>query len=406
MEMKRKINIAVCALFLCLLFGLGAAFWILPDRDFSEEENRVLQTLPSVSLSGWLDGRVTADFTTYCSDQFPLRQAMVSLRSLYDLALCRGESDGVLIGSGGQQAVRLFDAWLSRTQRAEDTDYFSESHIQAGVEALSNLKETLGEQGVPLYVLLAPRTVDVALSAFDYPADQSDRLIDALREGLSAAGVTSVDMTEDFRARYAAGEYVYYRTDHHWTTGGAYLAYAAILEAMGKGSQCIPAQAFTVRQVTGFFGTTCSRSGVYFTEGDTLEIWEADSDDCYVVADGDGEELFRGFINQSYLTGKDKYGAFLDGTHSILTVTQVAPDSLSPAKDADSTHRPRLLVARDSFASAVIPFLARHFDIVAVNLTGGMTNLSELAAAYECDAVLVLCNLENVVTSDCIRDIT
>ena len=100
--MKHKLNIAICALFLCLLFGLGAAFWILPDKDFSEDENRALQTLPSFSLSGWLDGTVTADFTDYCSDQFPLRRAMVGLRSLYDLALGRGESDGVLIGAGGQ----------------------------------------------------------------------------------------------------------------------------------------------------------------------------------------------------------------------------------------------------------------------------------------------------------------
>ena len=403
--MKHKLNIAICALFLCLLSGLGAAFWILPDKEFSEDENRALQTLPSFSLSGWLDGTVTADFTDYCSDQFPLRRAMVGLRSLYDLALGRGESDGVLVGAGGQQAVRLFDAWLSRTERANDTDYFSDAHIQAGVAALSGLQETLEAQGVPLYVLLAPRTVDVTLAAFDYPADQSDRLISALNEGLTAAGVDPIDMTEEFRTRYAAGEYVYYRTDHHWTTGGAYLAYAAILEAMGKGSEVVPAEAFTVRQVPGFFGTTCSRSGVYFTDADTLEIWEAESDACYAVADGNGQELLRGFISESYLTGKDKYGAFLDGTHSVLTITQVAPDSLSPAGEADGTARPRLLVARDSFASTVIPFLARHFDIVAVNLTGGMTDLSALAAAYDCDAVLVLCNLENVVTSDCIREI-
>ena len=76
--MKHKLNIAICALFLCLLFGLGAAFWILPDKEFSEDENRALQTLPSFSLSGWLDGTVTADFTDYFSGSTICRRNIVS----------------------------------------------------------------------------------------------------------------------------------------------------------------------------------------------------------------------------------------------------------------------------------------------------------------------------------------
>ncbi len=400
--MKQKINLAVCVVFLCLIFGLGLAFWLCPDRDFSEDENRSLQTLPSLSLEAWLDGTLTQDFTTYCSDQFPLRSDMVCLRSLYDLALGRGESGGVLIGKGGQQAVRLFDAWLSRTERAADTDYFDRAHIAASAQALGTLNQTLAKQDIPLYVMLPPRTIDVAISAFDYPPALSDALHDTLAEELDRAGVEQVDLTADLRARYEAGEYVYYRTDHHWTTRGAYLAYAAILDVMGRGAEVIPAESFTVRTVPDFCGTTYSRSGMFFTAPDTLEIWQAESDACYAVSDRDGQVLMHGFIDESYLAGKDKYGAFLSGTHSLLTITQIAPDPLSPET---GSPRPRLLVARDSFASSVIPFLARHFDIIAVNLSGGMTDLSELAATYDCDAVLVLCNLENAITSDCLREI-
>ena len=69
---------------------------------------------------------------------------------------------------------------------------------------------------------------------------------------------------------------------------------------------------------------------------------------------------------------------------------------------APAGSRPRLLLAKDSFGSALAPFLARHFDIVAVNLTGGMTELSTLADTYACDYVLVVCNRENVLTSDCL----
>ncbi len=399
--MKSKINTAVIALFLAVLAGFGIAFWVLPDKDFSEEENRVLQTLPEVTPSRWLDGTVSREFTDYCSDQFPLRTSFVTLHSLWDLALGRGESSGVLYSRDGQQAVRLFDAYVSRTERAEDTDHASDAHVDAGISALAGLKESLDGAGVQLVVLPAPRTVDVAVSAFDYPSDRSDALHDRLFGGLEAAGVPYVDLTADLRARYDAGEYIMYRTDHHWTTEGAYLAYAALMERLGRGDEVIPATPFTVESVPGFVGTTAARSGFPVSEPDVLELWTADGDGASSVCGADGAEIMAGFVNRAFLDTRDKYGAFLDGTHRLLTVTRTGDD---PLASVDET-RPRLLLARDSFASAVIPFLARHYDIVAVNLSGGMTDLSALAAEYGCDTVIVLVNLENYVTSDCIRNI-
>ena len=123
---------------------------------------------------------------------------------------------------------------------------------------------------------------------------------------------------------------------------------------------------------------------------DTLEIWERGDDSTYVMKDKNGEILQHGFIDESYLSGKDKYGSFLSGTRQFLTIEQ------------PNTQKPRLLVARDSFASALAPFLSRHFDLVLLNLTGGMTRLSHYAKSYDCQRILVLCNLENFVTSNCL----
>lgn len=396
--MNQKINIAITAVFLALLFGFGIAFWAVPDTDFSAEENRALQTLPAFSVSSWMDGTTSGQLTDYYADQFPLRTSWVSLHALCDLAAGRGESSGVLLGRDGQLAVRRFDAYLSRTERAEDTDFYSTAHIEAGLRAIADLDSALSEAGIPLCVLAAPRTLDVTISDYNYPAALSDELTSAVENGLDAAQVNSVNLTDTFRTMYEAGEYVYYRTDHHWTTYGAYTAYTAVMEAWGMGEAVIPADRFEVRRVENFYGTTYSRSGMFFVPADTLEIWEirdgSDADSTYTVKDGDGNTVIeQGFISEAYLSEKDKYGAFLDGTHSLLTITQAS------AADGD---RPRLLLARDSFASCMVPFLARHFDIVAVNLSGGMTNLSELAEAYDCDRVLIICNLENFVTSDCV----
>lgn len=392
--MKKKLNILTSVLFVCLLSGFCLAFWLLPDRDKSEKENRVLQTLPTPSLSGWLDGSFSADFTDYCSDQFPLRDGWIRLSALYDIALGRGESNGVLLGQDGQQVRRLFNIYRSRTERVEDTDYYDTAHVDKCLSAVSALNETLAAQDIPLTVLLAPRTVDVVAAA-DYPFTLSDRLHEQVEAGLSE--VDHVDLTTSFRTRCAAGEYLMYRTDHHWTTEGAYLAYCALMETLGRGEETLPASAFTIRTVTGFEGTIAARSGLPVTDPDELELWETLYDTAYTVKDKRGEVLLDGFVNESYLSTRDKYGAFLDGTHDLITVELTGTDPLA------SAERPRLLLARDSYAAALIPFLARHYDIVSVSLPNGMTDLSRLAAEYECDEVMILCNLENLISSDCLR---
>ncbi len=393
--MKNKINITITVLFLLLIFGFGVAFWMVPDEDFSESENRVLQTFPVISAAGWLDGTVSTRLTSYYSDQFPLRPVWGELHSMTELARGAGESDGVLLGHNGQLAVRRFDVYLNRTARA-CTDFYRPAHVQVGLDALVRLDETLSEDGIPLCVLLAPRTVDVAAGDFSYPPFLSDCLDTAIQAGL--ASINSVELLDTFREMHAAGSYVYFRTDHHWTTLGAYTAYTAVMEAWGMEADILPRTYFTVRSVPDFYGTTYSRAGMSFVPPDTLEIWEATdgSDARYTVRDERGDTVIdAGFISEKHLSGKDKYGAFLDGTHRLLTITD-------REGEAGGENRPRLLLARDSFANSMVPFLARHFDIVMVNLSGGMTALSELSATYECDRVLIVCNRENLITSDCV----
>ena len=398
--MNRKINITVTALFLVLIFGFGIAFWVVPDTDFSPEENRPLQTFPTVNAESWLDGQVSSRLITYYSDQFPLRNVWVGLHALGELGAGRGESNGVLVGQNGQLAVRRFDAYLNRFERLEDTDCYNSPHVDRGLAAVVDLRQTLQKKNIPLCVVLAPRTIDVTVGDFAYPSDISDGLDATIQSAMQAGGVNSVELLETFRELHEAGEYVYYRTDHHWTTKGAYTAYAAVMKSWGMGDQILPESCFTVREIPDFYGTTHARAGLFFIPADTLEIWEADDDGRFTVfeltADKEVKTVIEsGFISEKYLSEKDKYGAFLDGTHRMLFIM----DTEAAAK---GESRPRLLLARDSFANSMVPFLARHFDICMVNLTGGMTNLTQLCEEYGCQRVLVVCNRENLIASDCL----
>ena len=387
-------DLATTAAFLALIFGLGISFWLCPDKGFSESENRVLTAAPALSVSNLRDGSFSSDLTAYYADQLPLREVCLSLHAVTELALCRGEVNGVLVGEDGQLAVRRLDTYISRTERAEDTDVYLPSHVEAATDALLRLDATLRADGRSLCVLLPPRTVDVTVKAFSYPSTLSDTLDATLRERL--ATINSPDLLTDFRARYAAGEYIYFRTDHHWTMRGAYLAYAAVMESLGLAAETLPEDFFTVRAVEGFCGTTHARAALASVPPDTLELYlAADGSDARFTVQGERGEVVieSGFVSEKFLSTKDKYGALLDGTHRLLTIAD---------KTAPAGSRPRLLLAKDSFGSALAPFLARHFDIVAVNLTGGLTDLSTLADTYACDYVLVVCNRENLLTSDCL----
>ena len=386
--MKKRIDSATVALFLTVTVGFAVAFWLVPDRAFSASENRVLQTLPSPSVRSWFEGTLPMHLSDYYTDQIPLRSELLGLASTAQIAVGRGEANGVLWDGHDRLAVRRFDAYLDRATRAEDTDLFDRTHIEASMEAVAALDAGLD---LPVTLLIAPRVIDVTGGDFGYPAALSDKLHDAILAAAADGGIDNVDLWDTLRTMHDQGEAAYYRTDHHWTTQGAYTAYRAILTSWGMEAEALPVDAFTVRDIPDFYGTSWSRAGLYGVSPDTLEIWEAPDDGSYAVLDGDGNVLLRGFIDESYLATKDKYGAFLGGTHRLIRIESTL--------DTDN-RRPRLLVARDSFASTVIPFLARHFDIVAVDLAGGVTDLSAHASRYGCDRVLILCNAENLVTGD------
>jgi hypothetical protein len=177
---------------------------------------------------------------------------------------------------------------------------------------------------------------------------------------------------------------VIYRTDHHWTTAGAYAAYVKVMQKLGAGENIIPREAFSAEKTADFSGTTAARANFPVYTRDTLEIWTLpDEADYSVVADG--REL-GGFYNREHLNSSDKYSAFLDGTHAITTVTKKSGEP-----------RKKLLVIKDSFANCLIPFLAREFDIVALDISSAPA-ASAAAKEYGADAILYVCNAENVVS--------
>lgn len=386
--MKSKVNTVTACLFAVFVLGFSIAFLILPDNSFSEQENRGLRTLPAFSLEKLADGTYGAEINDYFADQFPLRDLLVGIKGGVEIAMGKGENDGVLLGKDGQLAKRLFEVRRADgSVSAVALDTFDPAHIRAGAEGINRVSSTLG---IPFTALLTGRTLDVAESAFDYPVQTSDDLFRTFYGALDAS-VDALDTLPMFREKYENGEYVYYKTDHHWTTLGAYYAYAELLRSWGMEDAVLPMDAFEKRRVSEeFYGTAWSAGGMKFVSPDTIELWMLGNEDSFTVtADG---KVLDGFYSMSYLERKDKYSAFLDGTHDVVTIRMNT-----------SEGRPTLLLLKDSFANAMAPFLAQHFDLVLLNLSSvrsDFTDVTRYAEEYAADRVLLLYTIENAVTAN------
>ncbi len=387
-NMKHRHCIATVVSFVLLLCVTAILFWLVPDKNFSARENRSLQTLPRFDAQKLFTGELSSAYNDYFADQFVARDVLVTIKGTLELLTGKGENNGILIGRGGQLAKRLFETARADGNATTDSDVIDAAHLQ---KAAMGINRAAGNAEVPLVVFLTGRTADVATSAFLYPTEVSDAMLATLRESIDQR-VNYLDLVPSYRNRYADGEYVYYRTDHHWTTLGAYYAYCDILKAFGMEKEIIPAKVFQKETVaTNFWGTFASASGFHFVPPDSVELWLLGNEDDFLVT-ADGRILDGGLYNRAHLEGNDKYSVFLDGTHDVVTVTK-----------KDGQNRPTLAIFKDSFANSVAPFLAQHFDLVLYNLSSPRTDYTDITAytkACDADAALVLYTLGNVIETD------
>ncbi|MBQ3482845.1 MAG: hypothetical protein IJA78_01575 [Clostridia bacterium] len=351
---------------LSLVAGLlvlgGVSLALFPAPRYSETENRYLAAFPTVDRAALTEGTLGASLDTYCTERLPLRGTLRSARALYHLALGEREVHGV---------IRARDGSLIRRMTVNETAYTQ------NLTALTRLAREAEAAELPFTVAVAPQRIDVR-------ADLLPGLYRMTREQtvwqqLNAAYPEAVTFLD------AKSEDYWFRTDHHWTADGAFFAYEQLGAALGY----TPLSKSEFARVTvseAFWGTSDAAAGIPRTAPDVLTLLtRADDGGFHAVADGKPLP-FAGFYDESKLNMRDKYAVFLGGNYGMLKIEQGEDDT-----------RPALLLLKDSFANSVIPFLARHYRIVAVDTRYYRGDLTLLAA--ECDAVLALYGMQTLTES-------
>lgn len=327
---------AVVLLFIGIIVVMQAAFWLLPRRSFSENEKRVLSEAPQIDAAGIADGSVFRSIESYLSDHFPGRELWVGANAYLENAEGRGATEDIVRGT---------DGWLFTAPVSDDRETLWDN-----MQAITTFAE---KQSVPVTMMAVPSAgavVSDKLPALHLPYPDADLLEEARR--IAGNTLHWVDLYTDFCSAEQP-ERLYYRTDHHWTTEGAYRAYCLMMEELGQSS--VPHDDFTVEQITDFYGTSYSKSGLWLTEPDTLELW-TDSDIQAVITVYDANRADpvtrEGMFFREYLEDADKYPVFLSGNHARVHIET----------NADSGKR--LLVIKDSYAHALAPFLAEEYSTI------------------------------------------
>ena len=338
---------------------------VLPDRGFSEKENRVLASAPGLNLNQIVSGGFEKQFETYENDQFPLRDLWITLKAGADRLMGKVEANGVLLGKSGY----LMEEFKSPVQTQYDST----------VKAMTDFAQRHSD--LKQYALIAPNSVNILkdkLPAFAPVTDQNVWL-DSLKDSLTAAGVTFIDVRATFQDHKM--EYLYYHTDHHWTTQGAYYAYLQAAKEMGVDTST---DAFDKAPVTrSFQGTLSAKSGFRSGEKDEIDVFLPDSSNALssVVNYVDEQKKSASFYDTEKLKTRDKYAMFFGGNHAKVKISTPVAENHT------------LLVLKDSYANSFVPFLAQHYrKIIMVDPRYYYGNLEELMQAENVDEVLYLYN--------------
>ena len=349
--------IFILTLFLFLIINV-----IVPDREKSVQENRMLATKPKFRLSSLISGDYDEKFEAYMDDQFVGRDMWRKLKVAVDRIGGSRLENGVYIGTNGQLL--------------EQIEVADENHLAANIKAIKSFSES--QSKIPVRMMLVPDAANVlnhSLPALAKPEDQT-QMFSMVRKDLGDS-VEWIDVSTELNKHKT--EKIYYKTDHHWTTLGAFYAFQAAAPSLGSEGD-LSGKYVSYAVSDSFNGMLASKSGVNLGEKEQIDIYVPTEEDTDLIVDYvDEGKRSTSLYDSSKLKEKDQYTVFLGGNSSLLDIRTV------------STSTKRLLLVKDSFANSFIPFLTPYYrEIVVVDPRYYSGTINDLMDSYRISEVLFL----------------
>ena len=374
---KRRMERLIGKIFILCLFGVMLVNIIIPDREMSEEENRMLASKPKLTFSTLVNGDFMEQYEEYLSDQFAGRDLWHRMKVALDRFGGSRMENGIYIGKDGQLL--------------QDIQVPDQEHLSENLDAIKEFTETY--QDIPVTMILVPDAACILNDRLPWLASVEDQnqMISMVEQSLGDS-VTWVDTASALNKHKR--EKIYYLTDHHWTSLGAFYTFQEAATALGI-EEDVSDKFLSYTVSDSFNGVLASESGAGLGTEENIDI--------YVPREGDNDVIVN-YVNESKRTTslydsskletKDQYGVFLGGNTSLIDIRTV------------STSQKRLLVVKDSFANSFIPFLAPYYrEIVVVDPRYYSGTIEDIMSSYRITDALFLYSGNSFFTDNSISGV-
>ena len=372
------------ALVMLMLGGSSVYMRLMPDETYSSSERRMLSKRPKLSKKTVMRGRFQRKYEVYLSEQFPGREHWVALQTKLSRLIGNKDANGVYFGKDHylleQYKEQDFD-WKKAEENIRYTAEFLQEYPNANVMFVP-VKSSVMADKLPMFAEITGEQRFFDLVSQQIPAEQQIEVESVLKEH--------------------DAEYIYYRTDHHWTTLGAYYAYEQWAEKMGLSA--ISRSDYTITDVTDtFLGTTYAkvRTGGL---ADTISLYERKDGADFQLDYNMGEFESDSFYDLTKLEGDDPYSVFFGGNQAFIDIRADLAGKKEKAKDKKKEKKQSektLMIIKDSFGNCFAPLAASHYArTIVVDLRSVNIPVGKLLRVYPADDILILYNSVQFMEDD------
>ena len=363
----KKISVTMIVIFVAFLALVSGGSLLMKDREFSPNENRYLAEPPRLTVDNILSGKFQDGLENYLRDQICFRDGWITVKTGIQKACKDTDIGGAYVGKDGYDFEKITPEDVDEKQIARNVkavqDFFAKASENVEKDRISFLL-------VPSSGLVMADKLPAHARLFDQA-----KYIDQIEKQMKDCRVT--DVREKLLSHNE--DYIYYKTDHHWTTQGAFYMFKDTASLFGiKGDVSDDYVSYTVTD--DFNGVLASKSGCGLDEKEKIDIYApTNGDDDVIVNYVNETKKTTSLYDSSKLKTRDKYGVFLGGNTSVIDIKTV------------STSQKRLLVVKDSFADCFIPFLTPHYrEIVVVDPRYYSGTMQDIMDTYRITDALIL----------------
>lgn len=354
-------------LFGAILYILAIGNLLSPNRVFSPNENRLLKQMPEISMNSIFSGEFGKNFEEFASDQFIFRDRWIGLKTRGDLALGKRDNGRIFFGRENY----LFDM----------SDGIDKTRLNRNITSINIFLENLKNNGLEASFLLVPSKSTVIFDRLPLFAPVLDEniIIDILRKDLSS-NANILELSDKLKEKRR--NYIYFRTDHHWTTNGAYYSYVLLMNHLEKTP--LKEDDFKIETVSkDFLGSNYRMANFFRGNPDNIDILIPKNNvDIEMVINNN--EIRHSLYDESFLDTRDQYSFFLGGDNALVEIESSVGNGES------------ILIIKDSFANSFVPLLTNHYEnITMIDTRFFNESIIDFVNKGEFDDILFLINVEN-----------